>query len=153
MDLTETDYSTVFANSIKRLGSLQAQREDLELAIAKEKRFMRATWELVPEPQRERWSFFWWDFNARVPDRWTLVFAVYRVLRDEKNHYLTAREVRDHLIHAGYDFDHYKSDPLASVSTALRRMKVVDVVERNGVKRYRLKSSDIDADWHNHYGR
>jgi hypothetical protein len=45
----------------------------------------------------------------------------------EAGNWLTATNVRDHLVGLGFDFSGYSTNPLASVSTTLRRMKPEEV--------------------------
>src|SRR5262249_30273560 len=56
--------------------------------------------------------------------------------------FVTATQVRDHLLKAGFDFSRYSSNPLASVNTTLRRFKADEIETsetESGVTCYRWR--------------
>jgi hypothetical protein len=58
--------------------------------------------------------------------------------------WLTVTNVRDRLNKAGFDFSTYSSNPLASISAILRRMKPEEIestVADGGVAAYRWKNT------------
>jgi hypothetical protein len=68
-----------------------------------------------------------------------LTEAIRSVLKKNYRQWLTVTQVRDRLESAGFDFSSYKSSPLASISTTLKRFKAEDVetAEIDGVAAYR----------------
>ena len=68
-----------------------------------------------------------------------LTEAIRSVLKKNYRQWLTVTKVRDQLKSAGFDFSGYKSSPLASISTTLKRFKSEDVeaAEIDNVAAYR----------------
>ena len=74
--------------------------------------------------------------------------AALKILHDAgPEQWLTTAQVRDRLVASGFDFSFYMSNPLASVSTTLRRMKPeeVDTAETEGVAAYRFNFRGEEA--------
>src|SRR5207253_3001518 len=71
-----------------------------------------------------------------------------KVLQNAAANWLTAAQVRDRLVNSGFDLTLYASNPLASVSTTLRRMKPQEVEssEIEGVAAYRLNQRRAKAE-------
>lgn len=139
--MNDTDYKDVLRNSIARLLDVHRQRQELDNEFAKLRQFIMATINMLPDEERD--SFIQAMDNAMVLteiDNEGLKAAIMRVLREAHPRWLTAANVRDSLKASGFDFTQYTSNPLASVSTTLRRLKDGDAefADTDGVTSYRF---------------
>ena len=113
----------------------------MDIEIAKQEQFVYATANFLPDETRqlatEKIRLI--QDLTRVRDA-GLTDAVRAVLAAEGG-WLTATQMRDRLNSYQFDFGSYMTNPLASVSTTLRRMKPEDVEigTRDGVTAYRWK--------------
>jgi hypothetical protein len=135
------DYKAILYDSLARYSELSKQREAIEVEIDKLNGFIGATIILLPEGDRAEFTKL---VNVAATQHVTrlssLTQAIKRILQETNDkEYLTAAQVRDRLVSAGFDFSNYISNPLASVSTTLRRMKPeeVETTEIQGVTGYR----------------
>jgi hypothetical protein len=135
------DYFGLAIASIQKIEKLHKEREALDIEIAKQEQFVYATANFLPDEHRklvtERIRLF--QDLTRVRDA-GLADAVRAVLAAEGD-WLTTTQARDRLISLQFDFGSYTTNPLASVSTTLRRMKPEDVEigTIDGVTAYRWK--------------
>lgn len=138
--MNDTDYKTIIKNTLSRLAEIVRQREELDNEGAKLRQFLMATINMLPDEEREGFAQLL-DTLARglQASEEGLKEACLRVLRESKQ-WLTATQVRDRLRTSGFNFDDYQSNPLASISTTLRRMKPeeVETSEADGVAAYRF---------------
>jgi len=141
--MSGTDYKTILDDAFTKLGFAVTQRNNIEIEIIKLKQFIHATMNMLSDKDRG-------EFKKRMEELLkqeeanssSLVEAVRRLLQVmQVNKWLTASEVRDQLISNGFDFSGYTSEPLASVSTTLKRMKPEEVETTlvGGVTAYRWK--------------
>jgi hypothetical protein len=135
------NYKTILYESLDRYAKLDREREAIEIEIDKLDEFIKATMNLLPEEDRAEFAkLVTAAATIRVNRLSSLTEAIRRILREVSDkRYLTAAEVRDRLVSAGFDFSEYISNPLSSVSTTLRRMKPAEVetAEIQGVAGYR----------------
>ena len=135
------DYLNLVIAAIEKIEKLHKERETLDIEIAKQEKFVYATANFLPDEARklatERIRLI--QDLARVRDA-GLTDAVRAVLAAEGG-WLTAAQMRDRLNSYQFDFGSYMTNPLASVSTTLRRIKPEDVEigTRDGVTAYRWK--------------
>ena len=139
--MTDTDYLRLVTEAFSKLTEMRRQRENIEVDIAKLKQFIVATANLLPDLQRLQVlaNMQLVEDVERIAEA-GLTEAVRNALRNHPRQWLTAAKVRDELVAASFDFSDYKSNPLASVSTTLRRMKSDEVETANvdgGVTAYR----------------
>jgi hypothetical protein len=113
------DYFKMFAALVKRLGDLTRQRDVADVEIAKVKQLIVATFPLIPE---EKQRMFQSEIDAMDEEATGLLDAVKLVLSQHKGEWLSVSHIRDYLIEMGFDFRHYRANPLASIATTLKRM-------------------------------
>jgi hypothetical protein len=140
--MTETDYNKVLGTAFVRLGEIAQQLEQLQTEATKLRQFAMATINMLPDEERDAFMRMMEAFeeDTKASDA-SLKQGCLRVLREFYPRWLTVAQVRDRLASSGFDFSKYTSNPLASVSTTLRRMKREDVqtAEVEGVAAYRLR--------------
>src|SRR5260370_41345765 len=84
---------------------------------------MYATLNMVPDKDKAKWEK---DIDCVVQKATTsatsLADSVRKVFREHPNYGYAVGGIREMLLEAGFDFSSYKSNPLSSISTTLRRM-------------------------------
>lgn len=139
--MVETDYTAVLADTLSKLGKIGSEVERLEIEAAKLRQFFSATLNMLPDSERTGWIELFQNLTelAKANEK-SLKDAIHNVLRQAYPTYLTAANVRDRLQAAGFDFSYYKSNPLASVSTTLRRFSdsEVESTQIEAVTAYRI---------------
>jgi hypothetical protein len=126
--MANEDYRNALIDALGRLGELGTLRAEIEVELAKLQQFITATLNMLPEDQQA-------EFSDAIGKRLkslegktaSLTDAIRKVLQNAKGDRLTVANVRDRLIASGFDFTDYTSNPLASVSTTLKRMKPDEV--------------------------
>jgi predicted deacetylase len=139
--MNDTDYKAILAAAFDRIVTISRQREELDNEGAKLRQFIMATINMLPDDDREEFvKLFEKSQDSLKMSEESLKEACLRVLRDVSPRWLTAAQVRDQLKMSGFNFDAYMSNPLASVSTTLRRMKPeeAETMESEGVAAYRF---------------
>lgn len=141
--MTKTDYMSIVSTALENLKKLQDQRGTIDVEIAKLEQFITATANLLPEEKRQLVIDTMESIQELYRLRETgLTDAIRAVLRNSAGKWLTVANVRDHLVSARFDFSSYTANPLASISTTLRRMKSEDIETTNvdgSVTAYRWK--------------
>ena len=141
--MNEMDYEQIIEQALQRFVSLVDQRETLDHEIAKMMQFIYATVHLLSEDATERFVQKWQPYLEQVAANTTsLTDAVRNTLRSCYPKKLTAAQVLNQLRTEGFNFSSYKSDPLPSVSTTLRRLKEANEIiadEFEGVAVYQAK--------------
>jgi len=121
--MTESEYELLIRNSLQRFRDLYEKREEIDIELAKLRQFMYATLNMVPEKEKVRWGN---DIDMAVlkatANSASLADSVRKVFQERPDFGYTVGAMRDMLIKAGFDFNSYKSNPLSSISTTLRRM-------------------------------
>jgi hypothetical protein len=139
--MTATDYLSIVRDALEKLKTLNGQREALDIESVKLEQFIIATANLLLESERNLVLATMENLQEVHRLREVgLTDAIRSVLKAADGEWLTAAHVRDRLISAGFDFSSYTANPLASVSTTLRRIKSEDVETTNvdgGVTAYR----------------
>jgi hypothetical protein len=144
--MTDAEYLKLLESSIKKLDELNWQREQLDIEATKLQQFIQATVNLLPDDATKK-------FQARLAEMEKehevasggLTDAIRTVLQRSYPKWLTVTNVRDLLVAARFDFSSYKSNPLAAISTTLRRLAKTDdgaeLAEIDGVNAYRMPST------------
>ena len=145
--MTDSDYLKLLESSIEKMDELTWQREQLDIEIGKLQQFIHATVNLLPDEATKK-------FQARLAEMQKesemasagLTDAIRTVLQTRFPEWLTVTNVRDVLVSARFDFSSYKSNPLAAISTTLRRLAKanddVEVAQIDGsVNAYRMPSA------------
>jgi hypothetical protein len=138
--MTSIDYKEVLNDALTRYGELVTQRDNVAVEMAKQMEFIRATLNMLSDEETK-------EFKARVNEVYnnnqvreaSLTESTRLALQAARGQFLTATQVRDRLVNSGFDFSGYLSNPLASVSTTLRRLKPeeIETAEVRGVAAYK----------------
>ncbi len=139
-------YKDTLLKALEELLDLKKQQEAIEIQIAKREEFFRVTANMLSDAERDKFLAVMAKAKQDSTIRESgLTAAIRKVLTDARstNRYFTVAEVRDLLQSSSFDFSQYVSNPLASVSTTLRRMKPdeLESIEVQNVTAYRLKNS------------
>jgi hypothetical protein len=114
------DYYKMFGDLIMRCSELVQQRDRIEMEIAKVRRLLIATFPLIPESKQKLYRS---EVDAMDEESGLgLLEAIKLVFSMHKGEWLTVSKVRDYLEEMGFDFSHYRTNPLASIGTTLKRM-------------------------------
>jgi hypothetical protein len=116
---TPTDYFKMFSELVQRCNELTRQRDETDVEIAKIKQLIIATFPLIPE---EKQKLFQTEIDAMDEQSAGLLEAIKLVFSAHKGEWLTASKVHDYLLANRFDFRHYRANPLASITTTLKRM-------------------------------
>jgi hypothetical protein len=141
--MTDSEYRGTLFAAVRKLRDLMKQQEETALEISKLRQFIHATANMLPDDERSsiqlRLSLADLDEGLK---RAGLHDAIRQVLEQHPKEFLTVTRVRDEL-RGRFDFSNYKSNPLASVATTLRRFKptLVETKEIDGVAAYRWKNT------------
>jgi hypothetical protein len=138
--MSGSQYKEILEEALIRFGVLNTQKESLEVEITKQREFIVATVNMLSDDESA-------EFKARVAEALktaeareaSLTESIRQILQKKHGSFLTAAQVRDHLVGSGFNFSGYMSNPLASVSTTLRRLKPeeVEIAEVRGVAAYK----------------
>jgi hypothetical protein len=139
--MNDTYYQKILNDAVAKLTALAATRDTIEIELIKLRELIHATANMLSDDQ-QRSGYLAVLNTAMLRDGVrdaSLVEAIRRVLQDARGKFLTATDVRDQLKTYGFDFSEYASNPLASISTTLRRFKQQDVLTKDidGVAAYR----------------
>ena len=110
---TPIDYWKMFADLMERRGVLVRQRDQAEIELTKTEDQQKANQQAIDELESE---------GGGLQDAIKLVFST------QRGEWLTASEVRNFLEEMGFDFRQYRTNPLASIATTLKRL-VPDYLE------------------------
>jgi hypothetical protein len=123
------DYKAVLQGAFEEFGDLWKQRQEIDLKVAQKLQFIRATMNQLPEEDAAEFE----DHLQRLVSGATLMGSVRTVLSENRRKWFTAAKVRDEVKKGGFEFTNYSSNPLASVHSALKRLKQ-DEVETDTVE-------------------
>lgn len=144
--MTTTDYRAVLMNAFARFGEIVDQRAKLELERAKLHQFIAATVNMLPDDDEQEFTDAFDRLLEKTEERThSLTEAIRKALQGANQDWLTVAQVRDRLAASGFDFSGYTSNPLASISTTLKRFKSDEVESRmiGGVTVYRWKATNV----------
>jgi uncharacterized ParB-like nuclease family protein len=149
--MTDSEYLRLLESSIKKLDALRWQREEIDVEMAKLQQFIQATVNLLPDEATNKYKALLAEMNKETEMASAgLTDAIRSILQRRYPAWLSVTNVRDALVAAAFDFSSYKSNPLAAISTTLRRLAKSDDVETteiDNVNAYRMASTlaKIDA--------
>jgi hypothetical protein len=140
------EYISVLENSVAKLDQLQRQKDRIELEMSKLRQLIQAALNMIDHSPSGRLGKRLAQIEAdldRESSAYGLTEAVRAALLASGARFLTVAGVRDALKKNGFDFSSYKSNPLAAVSTTLRRLAQnnddVEVSEIEGVNAFRIR--------------
>lgn len=145
--MSGTDYEAILGDTLAKLGAIGKEIERLEVEAAKLKQFFTATLNMLPDDARSEYVALFRQMGETAAARETsLKRAIHHVLLAAYPQYLTVAEIRDRLEAAAFDFSDYKSNPLASISTTLRRAKSQEIksTQIENVTAFRMRKNYID---------
>ena len=140
--MNATDYKAILDDAFIKLGLAVQQRDAAEVEIAKQKQFILATMNMVSDEERQSFRERLLEINRQNDARSAgLTGAIRKILEESVRKWRTVAEVCRLLKNSGFDFTSYTANPLASISTTLRRMtpNEVEMTTVEGVTAYRLK--------------
>jgi len=122
--MTEADYEQVVRNSLQRFRELYGKREQIDTEMGKLRQFLYAALNMVPDAERDKWER---EIDKAVEEATSqtasLAGAIRKVFRQNSAMLgFTIGGMLQELNAAGFDFSSYRSNPLSSISTTLRRM-------------------------------
>jgi hypothetical protein len=136
-------YIAVANDAMNKLEELQRQRDAIDAEALKLEQLVIATANMLRDEPKTLVLRRLAIVNALTQLReGGLTDAIRVILQAARGEWLTVTTVRDRLESAGFDFSTYTTNPLASISTTLRRMKAEDVdtkTTNEGVTAYRWK--------------
>lgn len=140
--MAEVKYIQIVEAEFEKLVKWFQQREEADLNIAKSKQLIFAALNMVPDKERKAFEDKL-DTLASADVSTGLTDSIKNALLRNFPKRMTAAMVRDELVRARFDFSQYSTNPLASISTILRRLKPEEVKAESveGVTTYRLTSS------------
>lgn len=140
--MNDTDYKAILDRTMSKFIAARAKKNELEHEIVKLRQFFFATINMLSDKDREA---FLARFHEVILEEERsavgLKEAITRILQAKSKEWLTTLDVREFLNESGFDFSNYKTNPLASVSTTLARMKnnEAEFTIVGGVTAYRWK--------------
>jgi hypothetical protein len=144
--MQDTDYEAAITDTLGKLGAISKEISRLEIEAAKLKQFFAATLNMLPDDKRSEYLALFRELGEQASaSEMSLKRAIHHVLLEAHPNYLTVASVRDRLQDKGFDFTEYKSNPLASVSTTLRRARPEEIESARieGVRAYRLSETYV----------
>ena len=113
------DYWKIFADLMERRAKLIRQRDESEIELAKIKQLITSVFAMLPEDRQKANQQAIDDMaaeSAGLQDAIKLVFST------REGQCISVSSVREYLNAMGFDFRQYKANPLASISTTLKRI-------------------------------
>jgi hypothetical protein len=143
--MTDQDYKAALNAAMKRFSELCDQRDRIEVEMSKLRQFIHATENMLSDEERANHLAIIAMAMERAESKEVgLTEAIRRILQAETTGaWITVAQVRDRLVNSGFDFSGYMSNPLASVSTTMKRFKPeeIETIETEGVTAYRWKGA------------
>lgn len=138
------DYIAAMSDAFNKLEKFYSDRESIDGEIMKTEQFITAAANLCPDHVRDiaTGRIKAMQDLYRVRDA-GLTDAI-RLILKASGDWQTVTNVRDRLVKSGFNFSLYSSNPLASVSAILRRLKEEEVetsLVDGGVTAYRWKDT------------
>jgi len=157
LSMVTLNYKQQLDEIFERVAEIIRERSNLDAETAKLTQLMHATAHMLPDKERNEVVDKWMSmFQNQLTRETSLSDAVRKVFRDSGFRVrFTVAQVRDRLVASGYDFSAYLSNPLASVSATLVRLKdkgELDSETVEGVNVYRQKPSRFPRERHNKGG-
>ena len=144
--MNDINYLNHLEQLLHDINRLRVQRDSVNLDIFKVIRLIEMTASMIPEGEEAR------EASKHLVSRLLkesigITDAVQTVLRMKTRKPFTPVEIREALAKSGFPFETYKSNPLTSINSVLKRLLAdggVSVLERDGKLRYRWKKAGGD---------
>jgi hypothetical protein len=121
--MSDTGYKAILDEALANFTAKLRQESELEVEIAKLKQFIHAAVNMLPDDERAFYIAKIHELDYDEEKRTVgLKEAIIRIVSSHPTKALTATQVRDRLLESNFDFTNYMANPLASVSTTLKRM-------------------------------
>jgi hypothetical protein len=136
------DYKHILIQAFKEFADILTQRQESDLKLAQKEQFIRATMYQLPDNDR---AIFEELLDKLLTGPTGLSASIRGILNANPRKWYTAAQVRDALIKSGFDFANYASNPLASIHSALKRLKAeeAEMTTNDGVMVWRWKSAHV----------
>ena|SRR5579863_1138822 len=137
-----TNYVQSLTDALEEFRLLMKERDEIDARLSTLRHFIFAAAKMLPDTERSPFQSELALLRSQVGGLTESVRETLK-LATQRNMYMTAAEVRDHLNNASFDFSTYVSNPLATIGTILRRFKPheVETSTRDGVIAYRWVTS------------
>jgi hypothetical protein len=146
--MTDQDYERLLEETLEKMFRLNERMEQEENELLRLKQFAYATGNMVSDEAKVRISEKYLDLLAKLQGRdSSLTDSIRTALQSVYPKWQTAAKVKALLLERGFDFSSYSSNPLSSISTALRRLKETEQIESHdfdGVAAFRATESTRD---------
>ena len=118
------EYIRIVGESLERFRLLSHHREQMDVELSKLRQFLYAALNMVSDDDaREKLekevTAVLQKTTASVA---SLAASIRRIFEEDSDTGYSIAGVRERLLESGFDFSSYKSNPLSSISTTLRRM-------------------------------
>jgi hypothetical protein len=121
--MTESHYEQLIKDSLEKFIDLTEKRQQADIELAKLRQFLFAVLNMVSDQERAKWEG---EIQAAVlkatASSASLTDSIRKVFQEGQFGSYSAGAIRQLLDEAGFDFSAYRSNPLSSISTTLRRM-------------------------------
>ena len=132
-DMNQIDYVRLIDQALERLAELSVQKGAIEIEINKLRQFVYATLHMLPK-----------DVSRRLEPRVKTVLLTHGIGNASLTNAIravvktsawrTVSNVKALLQQHGFDFSEYKTNPLSSVATTLRRLKDAGELEAGEIE-------------------
>jgi hypothetical protein len=139
MSYMAPDYWEMLRELARERDRWKDKRDEAERELARLNPLIRATVNMLPEGLRSKGEILV-DLIENRPAG--LTAAIRLSLTDAGKEWMTATDVRDYLKGIDFSFENYKSNPLASINTILKRLVPDEAQVKTlpgGRKAYRIK--------------
>jgi hypothetical protein len=134
-----SEYSEIADRQFEKMRHLMEEKERIDREMRAAKELARAAIKAMPDEEKGPYLAVMTNYSL---EQFSLTVTIRKILHDNPGIFFTPVEVKEHLDARGYDFSRYKSNPLSSVHSILKRFKrseVETVAIANGGTAYRWK--------------
>src|SRR2546430_1076181 len=116
--MAEINYSEMLGELVQRHVQLAKERDRCEIELSKLAQLIRAALNMLPDDKRAAAEHVLGTMEPPLGLRQ----AVRMAFKARPKEWLTPTEVRDYLTQIGFDFSSYTANPVASITTTIKRM-------------------------------
>lgn len=118
-----SEYSEIVDRQIEKITKLIEDKQRIEREIRNANELAKAAIKAMPDEEKGPYLQTFANFAL---EQYSLTVTIRKILQDYA-HWLTPIEVKNELDKRGYDFSSYKSNPLSSIHSILKRFKPSEV--------------------------